>query len=182
LRNGHPIPSRYDRVAQIIATEGGEPKLIVEKSTVPAHTGQNLQRALAVYARKSDVKFRVASNPEFLSESTAVSDFSHPDRIAIGVDEPSHAKQLVEIYRPIHRALFYGSGEHVRVLLRVLSTVVEIWITNIKHAALGAVVQDGVTGPVAWIESTLQGDVEQSVGIELSHAADIEQAFGRAAD
>jgi UDPglucose 6-dehydrogenase len=101
LRNGDADLSAIDRVAQIIATEGGGPKLIVEKSTVPAQTGQNLQRALAVYTRKSAVKFRVASNPEFLRESTAVSDFFHPDRIVIGVDEPGDAKQLEEIYGPI---------------------------------------------------------------------------------
>jgi UDPglucose 6-dehydrogenase len=101
LRNGDADLSAIDRVAQIIATEGGGPKLIVEKSTVPAQTGQSLQRALAVYTRKSGVKFRVASNPEFFRESTAVSDFFHPDRIVIGADEPGDAKQLEEIYRPI---------------------------------------------------------------------------------
>ena len=101
LRNGDADLSAIDRVAQIIATDAGGPKLIVEKSTVPAQTGQNLQRALAVYSRKSGVKFRVASNPEFLRESTAVSDFFHPDRIVVGVDEPDDAKQLEELYRPI---------------------------------------------------------------------------------
>jgi UDP-glucose/GDP-mannose dehydrogenase family, NAD binding domain len=101
LRNGDADLSAIDRVAQIISTEGGGPKLIVEKSTVPAQTGQSLQRAFAVYTRKSGVKFRVASNPEFLRESTDVSDFFHPDRIVIGADEPGDAKQLEEIYRPI---------------------------------------------------------------------------------
>ena len=87
------------RSARLIASEAKSPKLVVEKSTVPAQTGQNLQRALAVYTRKSGVKFRVASNPEFLRQSTAVSDFFHPDRIVIGVAEPGDAKQLEEIYR-----------------------------------------------------------------------------------
>ena len=101
LRNSDADLSAIDRVAQMVASVGGGPKLIVEKSTVPAQTGQNLQRALEVYTRKSGVKFRVASNPEFLRESTSVSDFFHPDRIVIGVDEPGDAKQLEEIYGPI---------------------------------------------------------------------------------
>jgi UDPglucose 6-dehydrogenase len=101
LRNSDADLSAIDRVAQMVASEGGGLKLIVEKSTVPAQTGQNLQRALEVYTRKSGVKFRVASDPEFLRESTAVSDFFHPDRIVIGVDEPGDAKQLEEIYGPI---------------------------------------------------------------------------------
>ena len=45
--------------------------------------------------------FRVASNPEFLREGTAVEDFFHPDRIVVGVEDPAAAEQLREIYRPI---------------------------------------------------------------------------------
>jgi UDPglucose 6-dehydrogenase len=74
---------------------------VVEKSTVPAQTGQELKRALAVYSRKSGTNFAVASNPEFLREGTAVTDFLHPDRIVIGVDDDAAAKKLREIYGPI---------------------------------------------------------------------------------
>jgi UDPglucose 6-dehydrogenase len=101
LDNGDADLSAIDNVARMIATEGGGPKLVVEKSTVPAQTGQELKRALDVYSRKSGANFTVASNPEFLREGTAVNDFLHPDRIVVGVDEPAAAKKLREIYAPI---------------------------------------------------------------------------------
>jgi UDPglucose 6-dehydrogenase len=88
-------------VARQIANEARTPKLVVEKSTVPARTGLELSRALGAYTKDSGVKFRVASNPEFLREGTAVYDFFHPDRIVVGVEDESSAEQLREIYRPI---------------------------------------------------------------------------------
>jgi len=85
----------------MVATEAKSPKLVIEKSTVPARTGEELKRALSVYGRKSNVKFRVASNPEFLREGTAVSDFLHPDRVVVGVEDEVAEKQMKEIYRPV---------------------------------------------------------------------------------
>jgi UDPglucose 6-dehydrogenase len=92
--------SAIDHVAQQIAAEARSPKLVVEKSTVPARTGIELQRALSAYSRGNG-GFRVASNPEFLREGTAVEDFFHPDRIVVGVEDSAAAEQLREIYRPI---------------------------------------------------------------------------------
>jgi UDPglucose 6-dehydrogenase len=101
LPNGDADLSSIDRVARLIATEAKSPKLVVEKSTVPAQTGQQLLRQLSVYARNTQVKFRVASNPEFLREGTAVEDFLHPDRIVAGVEDEVAEKQLREIYQPV---------------------------------------------------------------------------------
>lgn len=101
LPNGDADLSAIDLVARMVATEARSPKLVVEKSTVPARTGQELKRALSVYGRKSDVKFSVASNPEFLREGTAVGDFLHPDRIVVGVDDEMTERQLQDIYRPV---------------------------------------------------------------------------------
>jgi UDPglucose 6-dehydrogenase len=101
LPNGDADLSAIDNVARQIATEAESPKLVVEKSTVPARTGQELKRALAVYGRKSGVPLRVASNPEFLREGTAVEDFLHPDRIVVGVEDELAEKQLREIYKPV---------------------------------------------------------------------------------
>jgi len=99
--SGEADLSAIDHVARQVAAEAQTPKLVVEKSTVPARTGLELSRALAAYARNSSVKFRVASNPEFLREGTAVGDFFHPERIVVGVEDPSSAAELREIYRPI---------------------------------------------------------------------------------
>jgi UDPglucose 6-dehydrogenase len=99
--------SAIDHVARQIATEARSPKLVIEKSTVPARTGIELRRALTVYTRNGDLNFRVASNPEFLREGTAVEDFFHPDRIVVGVEEESSAADLQEIYRPILEHRFH---------------------------------------------------------------------------
>jgi UDPglucose 6-dehydrogenase len=101
LPNGAADLSSIERVARTIATEAKSPKLVVEKSTVPAQTGNELKRALAIYTRKSGAVLRVASNPEFLREGTAVEDFLHPDRIVVGVEDEATERQLKEIYRPI---------------------------------------------------------------------------------
>lgn len=101
LPTGDADLSAIDHVAQMIAVEAKSDKLVVEKSTVPAQTGQQLKRVLGIYGRGGGVRFRVASNPEFLREGTAVGDFLHPDRIVIGVDDETAEKQLQEIYRPV---------------------------------------------------------------------------------
>jgi UDPglucose 6-dehydrogenase len=83
--SGEADLSAIDHVARQVATEARTPKLVVEKSTVPALTGVQLQKALAAYSAGNGPKFQVASNPEFLREGTAVGDFFHPDRIVVGV-------------------------------------------------------------------------------------------------
>jgi UDPglucose 6-dehydrogenase len=105
--NGEADLSAIDHVARQIAQEARSSKLVVEKSTVPARTGLELRRALTAYSRNDEIKFRVASNPEFLREGTAVEDFFHPDRIVVGVEEESSAADLREIYRPILERTFH---------------------------------------------------------------------------
>jgi UDPglucose 6-dehydrogenase len=107
LPNGAADLSAIERVARTIATEAKSPKLVVEKSTVPAQTGIELKRALGIYAKKSGVKLRVASNPEFLREGTAVEDFLHPDRIVVGVEDDVAERQLKDIYAPILERKFH---------------------------------------------------------------------------
>ncbi len=104
--------SAIDNVARMIAKESRTPKLVIEKSTVPAQTGEQLKRALAVYATNPGAKFRVASNPEFLREGTAVEDFFHPDRIVIGVEEKETEQQLRELYWPILEGRFRCPVHH----------------------------------------------------------------------
>jgi UDPglucose 6-dehydrogenase len=99
--NGEADLTAIDHVARQIATEARTPKLVIEKSTVPARTGLELRRALTAYSRNSGLAFRVVSNPEFLREGTAVYDFLHPDRIVVGVEDEASARDMREIYRPI---------------------------------------------------------------------------------
>jgi UDPglucose 6-dehydrogenase len=107
LDTGDADLSAIDRVARSIATESRTPKIVVEKSTVPVQTGQQLKRAMAAYSRNIGLNFRVVSNPEFLREGTAVLDFLHPERIVVGVDEESAERQLRDVYRPILEMTFH---------------------------------------------------------------------------
>jgi len=106
LETGEADLSAIDNVARLIATEAQAPKLVIEKSTVPAQTGQQLKRTLGVYSKRSGISFHVASNPEFLREGTAVEDFFHPDRIVVGVEDAEAERQLREIYKPILEGKF----------------------------------------------------------------------------
>jgi len=101
LESGEADLSAIDNVAKQIAAASSSSKLVIEKSTVPARTGDQLRRALNVYGRSTGVTFRVASNPEFLREGTGVGDFFHPDRIVVGVEDEESERLLREIYKPI---------------------------------------------------------------------------------
>jgi len=105
LESGDSDLSAIDNVARQIATAARSPKLVIEKSTVPVQTGQQLRRALEVYGC-AGVSFRVASNPEFLREGSAVADFFHPERIVVGVEDQQSEQQLRDIYRPIIEGSF----------------------------------------------------------------------------
>jgi UDPglucose 6-dehydrogenase len=110
LASGDADLSAIDNVARQIAAVARTPQLVIEKSTVPAQTGEQLRRALQVYGRGSQGSlFRVASNPEFLREGTAIADFFHPDRIVVGVEDSQSEKQLREIYGPILDRRFHCS-------------------------------------------------------------------------
>ena len=105
LEDGSADLSSIENVARLIAAEARCPQLVIEKSTVPVQTGQRLKRALETYSR-SGVSFRVASNPEFQRESTAVMDCLHPQRIIIGVEDQASEQQLRSLYEPILQRRF----------------------------------------------------------------------------
>ena len=99
-------PQRKDGSADMVYVEGvsrriagnlNDYKVVVEKSTVPVKTSMWIKRTIDLH-KKKDVEFDVASNPEFLREGSAVSDFLNPDRIVIGVESERARDILVKIY------------------------------------------------------------------------------------
>jgi UDPglucose 6-dehydrogenase len=74
-------------------------KLIIEKSTVPVNTYQWVKTVIKRYLKK-DIKFDVASNPEFLKEGSALDDFMNPDRIVVGVESEKAKNIFKELYKP----------------------------------------------------------------------------------
>lgn len=81
-------------------------KVVVEKSTVPVYTSDWVRKIILRNAAAPD-SFDVASNPEFLREGTAVTDFLYPDRIVLGADSERCAGVLREVYAPLTDGSYY---------------------------------------------------------------------------
>ncbi|MGC2108840.1 MAG: UDP-glucose/GDP-mannose dehydrogenase family protein [Candidatus Korobacteraceae bacterium] len=92
--------SLIESVCQDIAQQIHDFRLVVVKSTVPAGTNRWMRRVLQRNGVRSQ-HFETASNPEFLREGTAVTDFLYPDRIVLGCDLRRGAELLQELYRPL---------------------------------------------------------------------------------
>jgi UDPglucose 6-dehydrogenase len=98
--------SYVESVAREIALSMNGFKLVVEKSTVPVYTNECVQRAMVLNgARECD--FEVISNPEFLREGTAVTDFLFPDRIVVGCGTARSAKIMRQLYEPLLSGVYY---------------------------------------------------------------------------
>jgi UDPglucose 6-dehydrogenase len=80
-------------------------KLIVDKSTVPVGTGDQVRQTIAaeLAARGVTVPHAVVSNPEFLKEGAAVEDFMRPDRIVVGGDDEQAIQLMRALYAPFQR-------------------------------------------------------------------------------
>lgn len=87
-------------VAKSIGMYMNEPKVVVDKSTVPVGTAKLVKETI-LKETKFDVD--VVSNPEFLKEGAALDDFMKPDRVVIGVDSENARKIMNEIYEPFVR-------------------------------------------------------------------------------
>lgn len=96
LPDGQLDLSAVEAVAQQLAKEANPGTVIVVKSTVPAGTCDRLARRIAVLRKASDLA--VVSNPEFLREGSAVSDFFAPDRIVIGTSDYNAQQKVAELY------------------------------------------------------------------------------------
>ena len=175
--NGEADLTAIDHVARQIATEARTPKLVIEKSTVPARTGLELRRALTAYSRNSGLTFRVVSNPEFLREGTAVSDFLHPDRIVIGVEDEASARDMREIYRPILERSFRcpvhdgtcPAGNAVDLLVTTINSA-----ELIKHASNSFLaLKISYANVIADLCEKIGADVE-----EVTHAMGLDPRIG----
>ncbi len=133
------------------------PKVIVDKSTVPVGTADQVREALAagLAKRGADIAFSVVSNPEFLKEGAAVEDFMRPDRIVIGADDPEAVAALRELYGPFQRS-------HERLL------VMDIRSAELTKYAANAMLATRISfmNELALLAERLGADIEQvRVGI-----------------
>ncbi|HOV22761.1 MAG TPA: UDP-glucose/GDP-mannose dehydrogenase family protein [Candidatus Marinimicrobia bacterium] len=91
------IFNAVDQIAKVIDSF----KVIVTKSTVEVGTNDQIRERLLSHKIAPEM-FEVVSNPEFLREGSAVSDFMRPDRVVIGTSSPKALEIMKEIYRPLY--------------------------------------------------------------------------------
>ena len=101
-------------------------RIVITKSTVPVGTAR---RVRAVIEAETEHPVYVCSNPEFLREGAAVSDFQKPDRVVLGVDDPRPARVLRDLYAP-----FVRTGNEILVM-DVASAEITKYAANAMLAA-----------------------------------------------
>jgi len=92
-------------VAGTIASHMSEEKIIIDKSTVPVGTADKVKAHISSILKKRnlDIRFHVASNPEFLKEGSALEDCMRPERIIVGTDSDIVEEKMRELYEPFSR-------------------------------------------------------------------------------
>tara|TARA_R110002096_G_scaffold404517_1_gene602353 strand:+ start:1438 stop:2739 length:1302 start_codon:yes stop_codon:yes gene_type:complete len=97
--DGHADLSYVYTAAEEIAAAMDGYTVIVNKSTVPVGTGDEVQAIIKKV--RPDAEFAVVSNPEFLREGAAIDDFKRPDRVVVGAETERAQTVMREIYRPL---------------------------------------------------------------------------------
>ena len=98
--DGHADLSYVRAAARAIAAALSGFTVVVTKSTVPVGTGDAVETIIR--AARPGADFTVVSNPEFLREGAAISDFKRPDRIVVGLEDQRAREVMTEIYRPLY--------------------------------------------------------------------------------
>ncbi len=150
--DGHADLSFVHAVAREVGEHLSDPAVIVTKSTVPVGTGDEVERILRDGG--TPARFAVASNPEFLREGAAISDFKRPDRIVIGTDDDWARQVMHEVYRPLFlnkAPILFTSRRSAELIKYAANAFLATKITFINEMAdlcekVGADVQDIARG------------------------------------
>ena len=138
--------------ARNIALHMSEPKVVVDKSTVPVGTADKVKAQIAatLAERGVDIAFSVVSNPEFLKEGAAIDDFMRPDRIVLGVEDERAVELMRRLYAPFHR-------NHDRIL------VMDVRSAELTKYAANAMLATRISfmNELANLAEDLGADIEQ---------------------
>src|SRR5580698_632091 len=142
--------SFIEGVARDIAAAMTDYKIIVDKSTVPVKTGENVAETIKRYC-KAKVEFDVASNPEFLREGFAVEDLMKPDRIVIGVRSQKPVQAMKEIYAPFNAPIIVTDINSAELIKHAANSFLALKISYINAISIiceatGANVQEVANG------------------------------------
>jgi len=142
---------RYVRMAaQSIADLMDHPLVIVNKATVPVGTGDWVADLIRQY-RNGDVDFAVVSNPEFLREGSAISDFLEPDRVVLGSLNREAAEKVAQLYLPLRTTIMITDLRTAEMIKYASNAFLATRISFINEIAniceaLGADVKEVATG------------------------------------
>jgi UDPglucose 6-dehydrogenase len=125
--------------------------IIATKSTVPVGTSREIKRQLDEL--RPDLDVVVCSNPEFLREGSAIRDFTHPDRVLIGCDEPRGHEVMQRLYQPLalrNAPIVFVSPESAELAKYAANAFLAMKVTFINEIAdlceaVGAEVQEVAT-------------------------------------
>ncbi len=141
----------FDAAREIAAALDGY-TIVVTKSTVPVGSSREVERIIR--EARPDADFDVVSNPEFLREGSAISDFMRPDRVVIGADGERAREQMRQLYRPlflIETPMIFTALETSEVIKYAANSFLATKITFINEFAdlcekVGADIQDVAKG------------------------------------
>jgi UDPglucose 6-dehydrogenase len=91
------VKDATEKIAEVVK----HPIIIVNKSTVPVGTGDWVADIIRKKCGKFPLDFQVVSNPEFLREGSAISDFMNPDRVVLGSVDKKAAEKVAQLYQPL---------------------------------------------------------------------------------
>jgi len=130
-KDGSANMDYVEGVSRRIAENLNSYKVIVEKSTVPVKTSMWIKRSIDLH-KKKDEEFDVASNPEFLREGSAVSDFLNPDRVVIGVESERARDILVKIYQKFKDRLLVTNIDTAELIKHACNSFLALKISYIN--------------------------------------------------
>ncbi|MDP6474653.1 MAG: UDP-glucose/GDP-mannose dehydrogenase family protein [Alphaproteobacteria bacterium] len=150
--DGHADLSFVYAAAEEVADAMNGYSVVVTKSTVPVGTGDEIARIIR--ARRPDAEFDIVSNPEFLREGAAISDFMRPDRVVVGVESERAKALMAELYRPlflIETPVVFTGVKTAELIKYAANTFLATKITFINEIAdiceeIGADVHDVAKG------------------------------------
>lgn len=137
-------------VAEQIASSIEKDCVVVVKSTVPIGTNDKIE-SLIKSQLKNDVNVYVASNPEFLSQGTAVKDTLHTSRIVIGVEEEIAGERLKEVYKNFDAPIVVTNRKSAEMIKYASNDFLALKISFINEIAnlceiIGADIEDVARG------------------------------------
>ncbi|WP_379970609.1 UDP-glucose dehydrogenase family protein [Ectobacillus sp. sgz5001026] len=137
-------------VAKQIAKAATQDCLVVVKSTVPIGTNERVEQIMKENVR-TDIHIEVASNPEFLSQGTAVRDTLHASRIVIGVESERAKATLTEMYTPFHQPILAMNRRSAEMVKYASNDFLALKISFINDIAnlcetVGANIEDVTNG------------------------------------